>query len=108
IPIGLICCAVGGTPIEAWMSEKTLRRFNQYDDELNQNKNDDNVNSVIQADEERIKLWYQHLDEHDQGLRENWYEITDQPHHWSDFEVPNSWKNIELEDIRGSVWFTKE
>ena len=108
IPIGLICCAVGGTPIEAWMSEGTLRKFKQYDDEIAQNKNDDDVNSMIQADEERIKLWYMHLNKHDRGLREKWYEITDQPHDWKECKVPYSWKNTELEEIRGSVWFVKE
>src|SRR5690625_4830602 len=108
IPIGLIGCAVGGTPIEAWMSEETLRKFNTYDDELDQNKNDDYINSVIQADEERIKLCYHHLNKHDQGLREKWYEATHQPYHWNDFNIPNSWENTELEGVRGSVWFVKE
>ncbi len=108
VPIGLIYSAVGGTPIEAWISEKTLRQFNRYDDLLDQNKDDSYVHSMIQNDENRNNLWYQHLNEKDQGLQEKWYEDVFRPLDWNEFEVPNSWQGTELENIRGSVWFTKE
>jgi len=108
IPIGLIYSAVGGTPIEAWMSEETLRQFNQYNHLLDQNKDDSYVRSVIQADEERNNHWFKQLNEQDVGLQNKWYEASFEPQNWQEFELPNSWHGTELEEMRGSVWFTKE
>lgn len=108
VPIGLIQSAVGGTPIEAWMSEKTLRQINQYDDLFDQNKDDAYIHSTLRSDEERNHLWYQYLEKKDLGLQHKWYTESFQATDWNEFEVPASWQNTELENIRGSVWFTKE
>src|SRR5690606_38751166 len=40
VPVGLILTAVGGTPVEAWMSEPTLRRLGGYDELLDRCKDD--------------------------------------------------------------------
>lgn len=108
VPIGLILSAVGGTPIEAWLSEETLRKFNKYDEALEQNKDDAYVDSIIQSDEERNNAWYEHLNKKDIGLQEEWYADAYETTDWNVFELPNSWQDTELEKIRGAVWFRKE
>lgn len=108
IPIGLIQTAVGGTPIESWMSEETLRPFKTYDDMLDQSKDDSYIASTIRKDEERMNHWHKSLNERDPGLQNKWYAASYQPDHWEAFKVPNSWENTILEDIKGSVWFRKE
>lgn len=109
VPIGLILTAVGGTPVEAWMSEETLRNLGGYESELEQNKNDDYIATVKWNDEERQNLWYKHLNDTDLGLKnEGWYSDSIQTKDWDEFELPNSWEGTQLEPIRGSVWFRSE
>ncbi len=109
IPIGLILTAVGGTPVEAWMSENTLRNSGGYESELDQNKNDDFIATVKWNDEQRQHQWYKHLNDHDLGLKnEGWYSDSLQTEDWDEFEIPNSWEGTQLEPIRGSVWFRRE
>lgn len=107
IPIGLIQTAVGGTPIEAWMCEETLRHFGTYNQILDQSKNDDWIQKTIEQDEVRQQQWYQQLDHNDQGLIGKWYNPSIDTSDWQTFEVPNSWKDTVLEPIRGAVWFQK-
>lgn len=108
VPIGLIQTAVGGTPIEAWISERTLRRIGGYEDDLEQCKDDQYVSAVKAADEARGNSWYTRLNSADPGLKEGWYNELCDTANWQDFELPGSWAGGELEHLRGSVWFRKE
>lgn len=108
VPIGLILTAVGGTPIEAWMSEPTLRRIGGYDEQLDRCKDDEYVAATQRSDEERMRRWHQTLNERDPGLKEGWSGERCDTSDWRDFELPNSWRDGELEAVRGSVWFRRE
>jgi sialate O-acetylesterase len=108
VPIGLILTAIGGTPIEAWISEKTIREYDGYGDTLEQCKDDAYIADVIQQDEERNAAWHQNLNDNDLGLEEGWYKEAYDPSEWDDFELPSSWKGSQLEPVRGAVWFRKE
>lgn len=107
VPVGLIRTAVGGTPVEAWMSEETLRTYPGYGETIDQLKDDDYVASVKQREEASSRAWYHHLRESDEGLRGKWFEPDVDTSDWKAFEVPNSWKGTELEPIRGAVWFRR-
>lgn len=109
VPIGLILTAIGGTPIEAWMSEPTLKQIGGYEVMLAQCKDDDYVQETIQRDQEQILKWYQHLNERDAGLIEQWYrtETAGGPG-WEEVQVPARWTGTELADARGAVWYRKE
>ncbi|MDQ0254788.1 sialate O-acetylesterase [Evansella vedderi] len=109
VPIGLIQTAVGGTPIEAWMSEETLREIGGYEGTLDKCKDDDYVAETKSKDEKRHHQWYKELNDDDLGLKSPcWYEESYESSGWKEFQVPNSWRDSELEHIRGSVWFRKE
>ncbi|WP_062052196.1 sialate O-acetylesterase [Bacillus sp. JCM 19034] len=69
VPIGLIQTSVGGTPIEAWISEKTLRVHGGYEAEIEQNKDNNYVTSTQQQDEQRHRDWYKQLNRQDVGLQ---------------------------------------
>ena len=106
VPIGLILTAVGGTPIEAWMSRKALASFPGKIKAADQCKSDEYVRSIQKEDEERILSWYKKLDETDEGILEDWLNSS----------VQNTWKAVNLtddfyanEDFKnpGSVWFKK-
>lgn len=108
VPIGLIQTAVGGTLIEAWVSEPTLRRIGGYEATLEQCKDDAYVRATRQRDEERNGQWYARLNEADAGVREGWHQAEGDASGWGEFEVPGSWAGSELESLRGAVWFRKE
>jgi len=109
VPVGVIQAAVGGTPIEAWMSEKTLRVLGGYETELELCKDDAYIATTKRSDEARQNLWHQQLNEQDLGLKdEGWYSDSQAADDWHEFEIPNSWEGTELEPIRGAVWFKRE
>lgn len=108
IPIGLIRTAVGGTPIEAWMSEETIRAYPEQARELDRCKDESYVSSTIKEDEQRIQAWYAALDEIDEGLQRGWHADIIDLFGWQEFTVPGSWQESELESVRGSVWFRME
>ena len=108
VPVGLILTAIGGTPVEAWMSEPTLRRLGGYDERLDCCKDDLYVAETQRRDQERSQRWHRTLNERDPGLKEGWFAEACDTADWRDFELPRSWRGSELESVRGSVWFRKE
>ncbi len=110
IPIGLIQTAVGGTPVEAWLSEEAIRKFSGYEKILAQCQNDNYVNKIITTENEQMNKWYKELNEEDSGCLNDyvWSKPSYDDSSWDSFEIPNSWANSKLESINGSVWFRKE
>lgn len=109
VPIGLVQTAIGGTPVEAWMSEPTLRSFGNYDETLARCKDDDYVMRTIREDEERSHHWHEALNASDRGLLEKWYELKSlDTSEWSEAQLPSLWYGTELAAHRGSVWFRRE
>jgi len=133
IPVGLVHAAIGGTHIEAFMSEDTLLKCAEtikakaqeegrenvchckgndsckmcYEILIERNKNAAYVQKVINDEMKVMNDWYKKLDEDDIGLKEKWFD-----HEWSDDEkmsgveikVPESWLNNVLKNRIGTVW----
>lgn len=109
VPIGIIHTAVGGTPIEAWISEDTLRKLGGFEADFLFLKDSEKVAKTIKNDELRAKKWYEKLASLDKGLIDKpWYE-TDLNHiNWKSIKLPQMFHNTPLENISGSIWFKKE
>ena len=108
VPVGLILTAVGGTPVEAWMSEPTLRRLGGYDELLDRCKDDAYVEATQKRDEERHRRWHEELNARDAGRKEGWHRERLDTSDWGDFALPGSWRTCGLENVRGAVWFRRE
>lgn len=108
VPIGLIHTAVGGTPIEAWMSEKALLEMGICEKRLECNKDEKWVKSVIRSDNERISTWQETLRKKDIGLTEQWQKKEQSETFSNTCTIPGMWESTKLEGYKGSVWFTKE
>lgn len=108
VPIGLIQTAAGGTPVEAWMREETLRRIGGYDEELDQLKDDAHVAAVQQKDAERNEAWYRTLNERDEGTAGAWHAPDLDDAGWGTWTVPGAWQGTELDGLHGAVWFRRE
>ncbi|WP_162052162.1 sialate O-acetylesterase [Pontibacter pamirensis] len=109
VPIGLINASVGGTPIEAWMSEEGLKDFDTALAAIDRNRDTSYVNSFRRraqaaADANKQKT------EQDKGLTEavKWYETAYEPKGWRNINIPGYWEDQGIKDLNGSVWYRRE
>jgi sialate O-acetylesterase len=83
---------VGGTPIEAWISENGLKEFPSYVKDTTQAK--------TPAQTPRKSA--------DRGLAEKWADPSYAPKGWKRFAIPGYWEDQGLRDLNGVVWFRRE
>lgn len=108
VPVGIVHTAVGGTPVEAWMSEETLHSLGDYNEEIDYWKNPDNVKAEVEKDKRVNQSWYEDLNAHDKGLRKEWVkeDFDDSP--WDSVTVPFMFKEHDrLKGFSGAVWFRR-
>ncbi|MDD4969088.1 MAG: sialate O-acetylesterase [Paludibacter sp.] len=111
IPIGLIHTSWGGTPAEAWTSEKSLELLPDYDEyiaELKKIPSDpaEQKNYLNRQQEE----WKAQLVRKDRGyVNRNaaWIKADFDDSGWKTMQVPQFWEEQMLKDFDGAVWFRK-
>ncbi|MFS8501756.1 MAG: sialate O-acetylesterase [Caldicoprobacter sp.] len=111
IPIGLIKACVGGTPIEAWMSEEVVRQFPGNMEIVEQLRVDGYIDTIKQMEEAKVRAWYESIDENDKGIQKDhvpWFAPEYDASDWARVKLPASWKEMGLDSIKGAVWFRKE
>ncbi len=109
IPIGLINASVGGTPIEAWTSEKGLKEFTEILNTIQKNKDTAYVNSINRAAMADLR-------ERNRGKKKDkgltgavtWYDTTYTPKNWHNINIPGYWEDQGIKDLDGVVWYRKE
>ncbi|MEA5460441.1 sialate O-acetylesterase [Arcicella sp. LKC2W] len=105
VPIGMINSSVGGTPIEAWISEEGFKKMDDYQKIISQNKDTSYVNSLNRrlastpSNRPIIK---------DLGIVEHWESPDYQEKGWRNFNIPGYWEDQGLKDLNGVVWFRRE
>ena len=104
IPIGLIDASLGGSPVEAWMSEKALKNFPEAIAEVEKLKPEGVIDSLEQLDQNRIRNWYTTVTAEDAGLKSGWKTANFDDSDWEEFELPGLLK----QPINGVVWFRKK
>lgn len=111
IPIGLINASLGGSPIEAWLSEDAIKKFPTYEKEAQRFKDAALIHQIENQDRVRIEAWYAQLRQRDEGYRnplKPWYDPAISTADWSVMKVPGYWASGELGAVNGVVWFRKE
>ncbi len=104
VPVGIINSSVGGSPVEAWMSEDALQEFPKYFNEKQLYECDAYIEQVKKVERARQQIWNNVLYRGDAGLHEStpWYAAN-----YDD----SSWKIVTLFDTfrgNGSHWFRKD
>lgn len=107
VPIGLINAALGGSPIEAWLSEDALIPFPTAYQELQRFKNDDLIREVETTDRNRAAKWYSDLNRQDVGLKK-WHQPGINDLDWNNMNLPGYWADGALGNVNGVVWFRKK
>ena len=106
IPIGLINASVGGTPIEAWISEAGLQNFPDLLATIQQNKDTSYVNGLNRKARQGIIP----RPSADKGMLEpvKWFDPAYTPKNWRNINVPGYWEDQGIKDLNGVVWYRKE
>lgn len=110
VPIGLINAALGGSPVEAWMSEETLKPFPYAYEELQKFKDDKLIENIAKEDSIRTAQWYGQLNAKDLGLKDQpyWHEKDIRDENWNSMKIPGYWADEPGGNKNGVVWFRKE
>jgi sialate O-acetylesterase len=111
VPIGLINTALGGSPVESWMSEEALKPFPKTYEEAKKFKNDELIKQIESSDKNRNDDWYKELNVNDKGLSDKnllWSQSNFNDSDWAQMEIPGFWANQSIGNVNGVVWFRKE
>ncbi|TDD99519.1 sialate O-acetylesterase [Flavobacterium cellulosilyticum] len=111
IPIGLINSALGGSPVESWMSDEALKAFPNAYDEVQKFKNDQLIADIEASDKKRNDDWYALVNATDKGLadeNQKWSQARFDDTNWSKMAIPGYWKDQSIGNVNGVVWFRKE
>jgi len=105
IPIGLINASVGGTPIEAWISEQGFQAFPEILKTIERNKDTAYIHSFS-----RRRMEPAMREPADKGLIESpkWYEKDYVPKGWHTINIPGYWEDQGVKDLNGVVWYRRK
>ncbi|HEV2480668.1 MAG TPA: endo-1,4-beta-xylanase [Puia sp.] len=107
VPIGIINASVGGTPIEAWISEAGLKDFPELVKTVDKNKDTAYINGMAR---QRWAEMAGRPKPADKGLTgpEPWYSPAYVPGGWRPIGIPGYWEDQGLRDLDGVVWYRRE
>ena len=108
VPVGILMTASGGSPAQAWLGEQYLADLPDYLAEYRQCAATDTA-KYLEDENARLNAWYADVAARDgllaeirDGRSENGGDAG-----WKPYYVPSKWKDTEIGDIYGSVWFRK-
>ncbi|HET6256177.1 MAG TPA: sialate O-acetylesterase [Puia sp.] len=101
VPIGIINSSVGGTPIQAWISQSGLSGLPGYSERIAQ---------LRETTAEGIVVHHREPVRPDKGLEGSvkWYQPEYVPSGWHPFWLPGYWADQGVRGLNGVVWFRKE
>ncbi len=110
VPIGIINSSVGGTPIQAWISDDGIKDISRYADRLKVVKD-----TAYQNHQHQLAIAYAQLmqKQHilpDKGLTgpKKWYDTAYTPQGWHKYWLPGYWADQGVKNLNGVVWFRRE
>ncbi|MGQ1948209.1 sialate O-acetylesterase [Geofilum sp. OHC36d9] len=109
VPIGIINASLGGSPVEAWMSETSLKSFPPYYDEMQRFKSDSLIEVIEAENQSNRDDWYRQLNASDPGVlaTPSWWSEAINDSDWSSYTVPGYWNIANEKAGNGSAWFRK-
>ena len=107
VPIGLINASVGGTPIEAWISEEGLKDFSSLLNTIQKNKDTAYINSMKRNAAANNTGRPQQKDLGMVGEKK-WYDTSYIPKGYRNINIPGYWEDQGIKNLNGVVWYRKE
>lgn len=109
VPIGIINASVGGTPIQAWMSQEALHDFPEQIMIAHRYADPQFVDSILRANARGNADWYSQAWAADSGWQDAlpWFKPQPDMGDWKPIQVPGYWNQDPLQDVHGIVWLKK-
>lgn len=103
--IGIYNAALGGSPVESWLDESTLKQFPDAYQLAQIYKSDALIRDIEAADQAKNSRWYGDLAKNDAGLHAKtpWYSPAFDDSQWADFSVPG----YRQDSFTGVWWLRK-
>ncbi|MFD1256744.1 sialate O-acetylesterase [Mucilaginibacter terrae] len=108
IPVGIINSSVGGTPIQAWISEDGLKEIQPYASRVTQLKDTAYFNQITKPASRSLSN--NNIKQMDKGLTgaKTWFDTTYIAQGWHKFWLPGYWADQGVQGLNGILWFRKE
>lgn len=108
VPIGIINSSVGGTPIQAWISENGFKNLPDYASQLARYKDTSFIRQISKPPV--INPNNTNIVQPDKGLSGpvKWYDASFIAQNWHPFFLPGYWADQGVKGLNGVVWFRKE
>jgi len=110
VPIGLIGSNWGGTVVEAWASENTIKKFDAFTEDIATIQSlPTSVAEQKAKSDSAFNKWKNNEMLKGKGLSEKWYLPETNTADWKEMEIPNYFGDgfPELAEYKGAVWFRK-
>ena len=104
VPMGIICCAWGGTYAETWMRPQALGEIPPY---AGQPHPLDHLSGHLSAWQDALARWVSIVDRHDAGLTAGWADPGYDDSHWTPCRLPMPHADTGLAHVVGSVWYRR-
>ena len=111
VPVGIVNCCWGGTPVEAWTSEEALKDFPRHINEKRLYEDPGYCLRIKQLEAENFHLWNTALYAGDPGMHDDvrWYEERFDDSCWTEVDMfSDDWGNDGLNPQAGSHWLRKD
>ncbi|RYE11497.1 MAG: sialate O-acetylesterase [Sphingobacteriaceae bacterium] len=108
VPIGILNSSVGGTPIQAWISENGFKSMPEYMSRIAKFRDTSFIRQISQPAVINPKNKPFLLP--DKGLSGaiKWYDTSFIAQNWHPFFLPGYWADQGVKGLNGVVWFRKE
>ena len=111
VPIGVIDCTWGGTPVEGGTSHETLRQVMGFREEMDKlERLGFDPNRMEQAYSEERAHWQSLFTEKDKGMENGklcWTAPSLSEEDWQTISLPGYWEGKGLKDFDGIIWFRR-
>lgn len=110
VPIGLINAALGGSPVESWMSEDVIKNFPEAFGEFQRFQHNETIRKIETDDRQRNRYWHAAMDSLDPGIKSanRWYDADLDEREWKEITVPGFWADAGYKNGNGSAWYRRK
>jgi sialate O-acetylesterase len=112
VPVGVVDVTWGGTIVEAWTSESSLRSLSDFTDRLNFLKIVSSDTAVLEKSyRAKLRECHQEMISRDLGFRKTepvWADPALKDSSWGEITLPSRLEETCLPDFNGVVWLRRE